>query len=801
MKKRLKITITILVSFGLLMFLLPFALQGRISKTLKEKGHEKLNAQFDFKRVDISLFRNFPKVSVILEDFYLKGIDDFAYDTLIQIPKATAVINIFSLLRNNEYDISNICIEDARIHGIVLPNNQANWDIIKSDTVIKTKTGTNAKTARPTHNIKLQHLSFENLDLIYDNKKTNKYVSTQGINISYSGDSKTEGSELHLKSKAKALTYKINKVTLLYNAKASTDINIDTDFVNRKFILKNSTFQINAVQASLDGWIAFKDTGVNLDLKLNTDDIKFKDLLSLTPTIYDKRFSCSKTEGTARLTAFAKGKLHKDTVPAFGVDLTIEDGMIHGPSPSTGIEHINVNICVQNHGGNIDKTIVNIQPISFHISKNPFSFTATIKSLKDPDFNVRTKGIIDLSMLQHIYPIIDTPLSGVIKTDIEASGKLSDIEKELYNKVKMKGTMELNNLKVTMNNMPDIDIKNSLLTLTPQYVLFSQTNISMGNNNLSVNCHLKNYMGYLLKRHTVKGTLDIQSNLLNLNELITGNNNKNGNKNNSSTDTLSITVAETKKNTVIIPENIDIQLNAKLNQVSLDKTVFDNVNGEIHIKNGIINMKGISCNLLEGNIAINGHYATTNMENPKLKANLKLTNISFQQSYKEVEMIRKLAPVFENINGYFSGDIHIETQLDKNINPILETMQGKGTLEVHDISLNGVEVINQIAHAIRQPDLKHVEIKDTKVNFTLQNGRIATEPFDIRVGEYILNLSGSTGLDQTIDYTGTLKIPISNQQIAIGLKINGQLSSPNVSIDKHSLTNQAIKLMARKFFQ
>ena len=35
-----------------------------------------LNAQFDFKKLNISLFRNFPQASVTLEDFWLKGAEN-----------------------------------------------------------------------------------------------------------------------------------------------------------------------------------------------------------------------------------------------------------------------------------------------------------------------------------------------------------------------------------------------------------------------------------------------------------------------------------------------------------------------------------------------------------------------------------------------------------------------------------------------------------------------------------------------------------------------------------------------------
>ena len=50
-----------------------FRLQGKIAGIVKTEGNKMLNAQFDFKKLNISLFRNFPQASVTLEDFWLKG--------------------------------------------------------------------------------------------------------------------------------------------------------------------------------------------------------------------------------------------------------------------------------------------------------------------------------------------------------------------------------------------------------------------------------------------------------------------------------------------------------------------------------------------------------------------------------------------------------------------------------------------------------------------------------------------------------------------------------------------------------
>ena len=64
MKKGLKIAAIVVGVIIILMLLLPFAFQGKIAGIVKTEGNKMLNAQFDFKKLNISLFRNFPQASV-----------------------------------------------------------------------------------------------------------------------------------------------------------------------------------------------------------------------------------------------------------------------------------------------------------------------------------------------------------------------------------------------------------------------------------------------------------------------------------------------------------------------------------------------------------------------------------------------------------------------------------------------------------------------------------------------------------------------------------------------------------------
>ena len=788
MKKALKIAGITVGVILILLLVLPFAFQGKIEKIVKQEGNKMLNAQFDFSALNISLLRNFPSASVTLEDFYLKGTGAFENDTLIQAGELTAAVNLFSLFGDSGYDISKIIIEDTKVKAIVLEDGKPNWDVMKASAEEDTVQETSAESS--PFRIKLKRLSVKDLSVSYDDRQAGMYAAIENLKATCSGDFGSERTLVDLELKTPALTYRTGGVPFLNRAALEADMNVDADLVNNKFTLQDNSISLNAIKLNIDGWAAMQKDGVGMDIKLNTNEVGFKELLSLIPAIYAKDFQDLKTDGKASLTAFAKGTLTQEQMPQFEVALNVENAMFRYPSLPAGVDGINISATVKNPGGNIDATEVTINPFDFTLAGNPFSLKAIVKTpTSDPDLQATAKGTLDLGKIKDVYPLEDMSLNGTIQADMNLAGKLSYIEKEQYDKMKAEGSIRLNGMKLNMKDLPTVAIQRSTFSFSPRYLQLSETTVNIGNNDVTLDSRFENYLGYALKGSTLKGSLNISSNHLNLNDFM-------------STDTTAVqaqatadtTATTSSTGTIRIPENLDFNMQANLKEVLFDKMKLENVNGTLLVKNGTIDMRNLSFNTMGGSITANGAYSAPKASQPHLNAGFDMKNIGFAQAYQELGLVQQLAPIFKGLKGNFSGNLQIDTPLNENMSPVMQKVQGSGNLSTKDLSLSGVKFIDQVADIVKKPSMKEIEVKDLNLGFEIKDGRVNTQPFDLKLGDYTMNLSGSTGLDQTIDYTGKITLPSGGIGSALGtvdMTIGGTFTSPKVGIDMASLAKNA----------
>lgn len=791
MKKKIMITTGVITAIFAVLILLPFVFENKLQEIIKKEANKMMKAKLNFSDLNLSFIREFPKATIGLNDFSLIGVGDFKGDTLVAADEIRIAVDLKSIFSGSGYKISHVLLNQPIIKLKVLKDGKANWNIMIEDTT--RQAGTEKES---TFKMALQQIDVEKARFEYDDQQGQMNFKMNNVEMEGTGDLTADITDIKVKADAAQMTLVMNKVPYLNNAIIHIDGQIEADLKNSKYTFKDNTCRINAIQGAVQGWFAMPEEGYDMDVKLKTGQIEFKDILSLVPGMYSKQFDDIKTDGKVSLDAWAKGHYSDSILPAFNLAVKVADAMFKYPSLPKSVDQINMDLVLSNPGGSPDLTLVDMKKLQFRMGNNPFTMIATVKTpISNPDFVLKANGILDLGMIKDVYPLEkNTQLNGKLVANLDFKGKMSQIEKEQYEQLNAKGTLNISNMVYKSKDYPDVLIQNMGLNFTPRYADLTGLKMKFGKSDISASGKLENFIAYALKDKTLKGSLNMTSNLLDINEIM-------GSSSSNTKDTAAMTAFE-------VPKNLDFVMSANIKKILYDKMTLENASGKLAIKNGRIDLSGVRVNAFGGTIETSGYYSTAaNPKKPEISLGLNIANASFSQTFKELDFVKKLSPIFEKAIGNYSVNFNLKGMLDEKLSPDLKTLLANGLLQSKDVSVKEVKALNALALALKDDKYKNPSIKDLKLPFKIENGQVKTNPFDIKLGDTKINLSGVTGLDQTIQYGGLITLPEGvSSRLGVGInqvkfKIGGTFTNPKVTLDYKSVAKSLAKEAVNKGLQ
>lgn len=793
MKKFLKIVAIVAVVLIAVALVVPLALKSKVGDIVKKEAGELLTAEVDFRSLDLSLLRHFPHASVELEGLTVVCAAPFEGDTLASVGRISVVVDLMSLFGDSGYEVTKLLVDKAHLHARKLADGSVNWDMMKpSDEPAEEKEP--AEADEPSaFRLRMRDVRLSEAVVRYEDDSTGMRAGVDPLDLRLSGDLSGERSDLDLRLEAHRLSYAAGGVALLRDADLTADVTLDADLKNKRFTFSDNRLSLNAIALSLDGWVALADDRTEMDVRVNSSKVEFRDVLSLVPAFYTRDFENLTASGQLTLDAWAKGVLAGDRLPAFETTLAVRDGSFKYASLPKAVTGITIDARAANPGGTADATTVDVPTFALTMAGNALrgSFSAATP-MSDLRFKAAAAGKVDLGAVKEVYPLGDSiALAGVVTADMQASGRMSDIEQERYEAIAASGRLTVEGVTAALAGLPEVKVRRAAMSVSPAALTLSELGVTVGRSDIEASGTLSNYIGYLLRDQTLRGRLDVRSSLLDLNELL-------GDASEASADTgAAAAPADTAAmRAVVVPQNLDLALGASLKKILFQKMVLDDFTGSLTVAKGTVSMNRLAMNAFGGRMSASGSYSTAaDAQRPALKLKAEIADASFSTTFDQLDVVRRMVPLFEKTGGDYSMSLDLATRLTQTMNPDYATLQADGAIRSKNIRVQNIAVFDQLAAALKNDALRRIEAKDVDIRFTIRDGRIATQPFDLSVGGISLNLSGSTGLDQTIDYTARVTLPEGSAGgilTAVDVGIGGSFSSPKITLDVKNAVKDAV---------
>lgn len=786
MNKFFKIAGIVIGALLILLLLIPLLLKNKIGEIVKYQANEMLEARVDFDRLGISLFRHFPKASIDLKDLTVVGTGAFEQDTLLAARRISVVVDVMSLLGDSGFEVTRVIFDRPQVQAIKTPDGAVNWNILKpADS--EPEQPEQAEESKP-FSLSIKDLRIDDAQLIYADDSSRTRFGLRDLDLRLRGDLAAEKSTLSLHLGTEGLYFISGKSALLSDASVEINADVEADLVANRFTFRNNTFRLNEIVLGLNGWLAMQDEAVDMDLQLNTEKVHFKDLLSLIPAFYQKDFAQLSAGGQLSLNAWAKGTMQGSSLPAFGVRLEVQDGSFRYASLPASVDRIAISATADG-GGAADNTVLEISNLSFTLADNPFRATLRVTHpASDPAFRATASGTIDLAAIGDVYPLGDSvTLNGTVKTDIKAAAKMSDIENGRYADMQASGSFTIEDMEARLAGLPAVKIDRAEASITPAQLSLDKLSLQVGRSDLSASGMLTNYLAYILKGDLLSGKLQVRSELLDLNELL-------GADNVTETEAPADT---TSLEAFVVPDNLDLRLDARIGRLLFQQMDIEDFAGNVAMQNRKVRLNNLSMRIFGGTMQASGSYSTADGPlNPALALNAKIAGATFSETFRQLDMVRRIVPVFEKTGGDYSLDLDMNLRLDKNMNPRLQTLDARGVLRSDNIRIQQLKAFDALATALKDDRLRNIEARNVRIPFSIADGRITTQPFDLKIGNINVNLNGTTGLDGTIDYAARIQLPAGTAQgylQRVNANIGGTFASPKITLDLKQAAEDAVK--------
>jgi hypothetical protein len=805
LKKILKITGIVLLVLVVALVSIPFLFKDKIKEMVVTSINQNLDATVAFEDIDLSLLKSFPKANVSINQLSIINKAPFAGDTLLYSGEVNLKMSVKELFKgeNEPMNIESFYSKDAKINILFDKNGLGNFDI-----ALKDEKDTDPSDSKPFA-LNIQNYEFENLKFKYFDEASKMKLVIDSLN--HTGTGNFAASKLDLDTKTTArVSFDMDSTNYMKNILLDLDAVLGIDLEQSKYTFKKNTALINQLPLEFDGFIQLVESGQDYDLSFKTPTSSFKNFLGVIPAQYAGNLSTVQTTGDFTVVGFAKGMLTDTTIPKFSIDISSKNASFKYPDLPKSVTNIVIATKINNDSGLIKDTYVNLNQLSFQIDQDVFDVKANIKNItENPLIDAALKGTINLGNVSKAYPVkLTTPLSGILKADIVTKFDMASIDKSQYEKVQNSGNLSITGFKYTDEDKKVYTINQAVAQFNPSTINLQQLDVTTGKTDLKINGVLENFYGFLFNNQEIKGTFNLNSNQIVVNDFMS----KTTEKVNEKTIT---------QEAVKVPKFLNITLNATANNVLYDNLTLKNVSGKLLVKNEAVTLQNVKTNIFDGLITANGTVSTKSKV-PTFAMELGLNQVDIQKSFTQLEMLKNIAPIAGIINGKINSKIHLNGNLDaKEMTPDLKTLTGDlfGQLLSTTVNAKNSTLLSALGSNIKFVDISKINLNDLKANLTFKDGKVNVKPIDLKYQDIKVTVGGSHGFDQSMNYDLKFNVPAKYlgsevtallakltpaesaklENIPVNAMVTGNFGSPKISTDmKQAVTNLANQLVKQQ---
>jgi hypothetical protein len=797
-KRKLKILRRVLFYTGLTLAVLLIALtasvilfKDRIINQFIREANKQLSTPVKIGKIDISVFQQFPQMSIVLNDVYVEDSQKGEYP-LLTAKKISFQMNPIEVWRGN-YTIKGLRVEESETNLKINAKGENNYTVIKEG-----NSNQKGSVAFELRDFSLIDTKVHYIDLTLRQEFTftskKMFASIHLVNDVY-----------NIESKGQLTTDKllVDGNSFFQGKSLMIDSKLAYDDANKTLNIKPSTLDLKNSSFTLTGNYQWKTENIiNLTTKGENTDIHT--LLSLLPESISKQLNKYESKGDVYFNARLKGEISKTKNPSISVDFGLKNATLYHPDYKSRIEDANFEGSFATPDlNNYKQAALVLKNINGKLNNENFVGNFVIQNFDDPEVICNFKGKVDAPAVLGFYPIENLKdVSGSLLVDLNFEGKIALLKnKTTAQRVSTQGTIELQNInlaygkeKIQLENLKgNLQFSNNDLAL-------SNVSGKLGHSDFLLNGFFKNIITFLLFENQPIGIeTDLKSNFIDLDQMfsiIFGN---------STND-------KDQQYTFSISKNVNLNFNCDVKSLRYKRFNGKEVKGDLLVKNEMAVSRNLTLKSMGGDLKLSGILDAQNHKAIDVVSTFKLNNLFVDSIFYVFENFDQEFIRDKNLKGLVSADVNLEMTLNQNLRLFSETLIADIGAVITKGELNNFEPMKKLNRYLDDESLSKLRFSDLKNDIHIENKTIYIPLMQVRSNVTDIRISGTHTFDQQINYR--LITPLRKKKIIdvaardaveedqsgtkLFLKITGTTDNYKIAYDTEAVKKKIVSDLKRE---
>ncbi|MEO5601729.1 MAG: AsmA-like C-terminal region-containing protein [Cyclobacteriaceae bacterium] len=769
--------------------------KDRILSQFIREANKQLNTPITIKRMDVSVFQEFPQLSIVFHDVYVEDSHPGQY------PLLTAKTVSFQLnpieVWSGDYTVKGMQIRDSETHLKINKEGLNNFTVIK-----KKSTNSNQSSI----GFELADVSIENTVVHYVDVKLMQNFTFTSNQLIASIHSVRDVYDIEASGELAAEKLLIGENNYLNGKSFQIESHLIYDDVEKKLIINPSDIRLKTSAFSVTGEYGWKNKNV-IDLTTKGTNTDIQTLLSLLPESKAKNFEKYKSDGEVYFNARLMGEISQTTSPMISVDFGFKDATIYHPDYRTRVEEATLTgSFASSHVGNLREGALVLKNITGRLNREDFQANFVLHDFVDPEIMLDFKGKIDAPSLLDFYPVENlNDVSGSLLVDIAFEGKINLLKnKATAQRVSTLGTVDMQdiNLLYGKDKVP-LQHLGGNLQFSNNDLALSNVSGKLGNSDFLLNGFFKNIITFLLFENQPIGIeTDLKARFIDLNQLFAlgfGNSDES---------------TQNDQYTFRLSRHVNLNFNCDIKSLKYKRFHAKAVLGDLLVKNQMAVSRNLSLNTMGGNLKLSGIVDGQNPKAIDVVTTLSLNGIHLDSAFYVFENFNQTFIQDKHLKGRATADINLEMTLNQNLRLFQETLIADIGISIAKGELNNFEPLKKLERYVGgEEGLNRLRFSELKNDIHIENKSIYLPMMEVRNNVTDIKISGTHTFDQRIDYR--LITPLRRKRIVeadaqnameedsqghtrLFLKVTGTTDDYRISYDTEAVKKKIVSDLKRE---